>query len=97
MNTIFKGVTVTAEAVLAAIQDFDAQYPDTNDYDSWLDKGTYKYAIQHGDKLYPCKHILNQATGIDTSEFNGGEQTNRVFRELGFRVIQKPWLMRPKK
>lgn len=90
MSTIFKGVTVTAQDILAAMRDFDAQYSDTNDYESWLDKETYKYAVQYGNKLYPCKHILSRATGIDTSEFRGGEQTNRVFRELDFRVIQKP-------
>jgi len=33
---------------------------------------------------------LSQATGIDILEFSGGEQTNSVFRKLGFRVVDKP-------
>jgi len=90
-DTIFKGVTVTDQDILGAINGFDAQYPhDSNEYDSWLEKKSYKYAIQRNKKLYPPKHILSRATGIDTSEFNGGEQTNRVFRELGFHIINKP-------
>lgn len=90
MDTVFKSVTITAKDILTALSDFDAQYPDANEYDSWLEKDMYKYAIQYREKLYPCKYILSQATGIDTSEFSGGEQTNSVFRNLGFHVIDKP-------
>ena len=88
-STIFKGSEVMREDVLRAIKDFDAQYDYTNQYDSWLDKGTYKYALQYKGKLYPCKHILSRATGISVAEFSGGEQTNRVFRDLGFEVVPK--------
>ncbi|MFH1084377.1 MAG: hypothetical protein V1772_01255 [Chloroflexota bacterium] len=90
MRTIFRGVPVTACDILAAMTAFDAQYSDTNDYDAWLDKETYRYAVRHGDRLYPCKRILSLATGFATSEFGGGDQTNRVFRQLGFPVIGKP-------
>jgi 5-methylcytosine-specific restriction protein A len=90
MSVIFKGASITAQDILAAMSDFDSQYPDTNDYDSWLDKETYKYAVRHNNKLYPCKHILSQATGIGTSGFSGGKQTNNVFRKLGFHIIDKP-------
>ena len=89
-RVVFKRITVTAQDILAAMRDFDSQYPDTNAYDSWLDKGNYKYAVERNEKLYPCKHILSRVTGIDTSEFNGGEPTNRVFRQLDFQVIDKP-------
>jgi hypothetical protein len=90
MDTVFKGVTVTTEDILKALSNFDVQCLDPNEYDSWLEKKTYKYAVQHGEKLYPRKYILSQATGIDTSEFNSGNQTNSVFRKLGLRVINKP-------
>ena len=89
-TTVFQQKTVSAQEILRALEDFEAQYADTNDYDSWLDKRIYKYAVQYADRLYPCKYILSQATGIHTSEFGGGEQTNRVFRDLGFNVINKP-------
>ena len=84
------GVRVTAKDILKAMRYFDLQYQNGNDYDSWLDKKNYKYAVKHNSKLYPPKHILSRATAIDTSEFRGGEQTNSVFRKLGFRVIDKP-------
>lgn len=90
MCVIFKGVCVTAQDIRKAMRNFDSQYPKTNDYDSWLDKKNYKYTVQHNRKLYPCKRILSQASAIDTSEFSGGEQTNRVFQKLRFRVIDKP-------
>ncbi len=90
MEAKFKGVTVTRDQVLSVLRDFDAVYPDNNDYDNWREKGSYQYAIQHGDRLYPPKHVLSVVTGISTQEFSGGEQTNRVFRQLGFTVIDKP-------
>jgi len=81
---------VTRQDVLDAVKEFDSEYPDTNDYDSWLDKGNHKYAVQHLGRLYPCKYILSLASGFDRLEFGGGEQTNCVFRQLGFKVIDKP-------
>ena len=90
MDTTFKGTTITTQDVLAAIGHFDAQYPDANAYDSWLEKAVYKFALDHNGKLYPCKYILSQASGIDTTEFSGGPQTNRVFQRLGFHIITKP-------
>jgi len=81
---------VTRQDVLDALNQFDSDYSDTNDYDSWLDKGNYKYAVQHLGRLYPCKYILSLASGFDRRDFNGGEQTNSVFRRLGFEVIDKP-------
>lgn len=90
MSVIFKGVNLTAQDILTAMNDFDSQYQNTNDYDPWLGKETYKYAVWHNGKLYPCKHILSRATRIHTSKFSGGEQTNSVFRKLGFRLIDKP-------
>jgi hypothetical protein len=90
MSTTFRGVSVTAQDILAAMRNFDSLYSDTNECDSWLEKKTYKYAVEYNGKLYPCKHILSQATRIDTSDFNGGEETNRIFRELGLHIIDKP-------
>jgi hypothetical protein len=87
--TTFKGETITRDAVLRALRRFDEAYPDTNQYDNWLDKGNYKYALSYGGKLYPCKHILSEASGLHIRSFSGGEETNRVFRELGFEVVAK--------
>lgn len=80
---------VTRGHVLDALDQFDSEYPSTNDYDSWLDKGNYKYALTYRGRLYPCKYILSLASGFDRRDFGGGEQTNRVFRTLGFQVINR--------
>ena len=89
-TVVFKGVNIIAQDILTAMRDFDSHYADTNEYDSWLYKKNYKYAIERNGKLYPCKHILSRATGINTSEFGGGEQTNSVLRQLFFHVLEKP-------
>jgi len=88
-SVTFLGQDITRQQVIGAINHFDSQYPNTNDYDSWLDK-TYRYAVRYNDGLYPCKFILSLASGFDVSDFSGGEQTNHVFRELGLEVINKP-------
>lgn len=80
---------MTREQVLDVLREFREQYQDTNSYDDWLNKDGYKYAIDHEGYLYPPKHILSQVTGISTKLFSGGEQTNRVFTQLGFTVINK--------
>ncbi|MGB3905716.1 MAG: hypothetical protein WBB22_12405 [Anaerolineae bacterium] len=88
------GRPITRDDVVAALRHFDSMYPDTNDYNGWLDKRTYKYAlryaVRHERRLYPCKYILSLASGFDVTEFGGGQQTNNKFRRLGFEVIDKP-------
>jgi 5-methylcytosine-specific restriction enzyme A len=88
MQTIFKGKIMTRQDILDALQEFSTQYLDPDTYDDWLQKGNYIYALRYGEKTYPPKHILSAAARIPTSEFGGGEQTNRVFQQLGF-IIEK--------
>ena len=89
METTFLRKTVTRQQILDALHEFARQHPDTNTYENWLQKGTYKYAVRYDGRVYPPKHILSVVTGIPTANFNGGEQTNRVFRQLGFDVENK--------
>jgi 5-methylcytosine-specific restriction protein A len=89
METTFRGITITKEQIQKALAGFRAQYPDPDDFDNWLQKRSYKFAIRLDDRLYPPKHILSVVTGIPTTDFSGGEQTNRVFRQLGFDVVEK--------
>jgi hypothetical protein len=83
----FKGEMVTCEEIRREMREFDQAYPDTNLYDHWLEKANYKYAIFEGGKYYSPKHILSQATGISTRDFNSGGETNNVFRQCGFEAI----------
>ncbi|MCC6606170.1 MAG: hypothetical protein IT327_23390 [Anaerolineae bacterium] len=89
MTIEFKGTLVTRDAVLRVLRQFEKDYPEANDYDHWLDKATYKYAVQFNGRLFPPKYILSEVSGTSTKEFTGGEQTNRVFRALGFEVASK--------
>ena len=90
MTIYIRGFAITHDVVLAALREFDAQYPDPNDYDHWLQKKNYKYAIKYEGRVYPPKYILELITGLPARGFNGGEETNRVFKQLGFEVIDKP-------
>ena len=89
MATKFKGKIITRENVTQVLNQFDRTYPDSNDYDNWLDSGNYRYALHYNGRRYPCKYILSEASGFSTDSFSGGEQTNRVFRDLGFEVTRK--------
>jgi hypothetical protein len=89
METTFKRQIVTRQNILNVIRDFDERYPNPGDYDDWLKKASYIYAIRYNTRIYPPKIILSTATGISTKEFSGGEQTNRVLRQLGFVVKNK--------
>jgi hypothetical protein len=91
-QVVFKGQTVMREEILAAMRAFDAEFPDTALYERWLEKESYKYAVTYAGRLYPPKRILSLATGIPTSQFSGGDQTNSVFLALGFEVGSK-WQM----
>ncbi len=88
-QTAFGEKNLNDQDIQRAITEFDARYPDTNLYDSWLEKGTYKYAIFQNDKLYPPKFILSLATGFETTSFNAGE-ARRVLGVLGFQARKKP-------
>ena len=89
MDTYFKRIRISREMVERALVEFDRAYPDTNQYDRWIEKRNYKYAILERGRRYPPKHILSVVCKVDTIYYNGGEQTNRVFRKLGFKIIQK--------
>ena len=84
------GKPIARDDVLAALRQFDSMYPDPNDYDRWLDKRNYHYALRYRGRLYPCKYILSVASGWALTEFSGGEETNSKFCGLCFEVIDKP-------
>jgi 5-methylcytosine-specific restriction protein A len=91
---IYRGHNLVREDILKIISEFDRVYPNTNDYDSWLDKDTYKIALYYNKKYYPARIILSQATGIRVIKFGGGiKAAKRLFSELGFQVVRKPTLL----
>ena len=85
----YKGAKITKEAILKELAGFDAQYKDTNDYDDWLNKDTYKYALIYNGKKYPHKYILSKVSGVNTSEMLGGLPIAEIFTKLGFTVEEK--------
>lgn len=88
--TTFKGKPVTEAAVISALASFDSAYPDSNDYDHWLDNGNYDYALEYQNRRYPPKRILSEIIGVATPKFKGGKRaTNQVFLDLDFVVVSK--------
>lgn len=88
MQTSFRGRIVTRQDVIGAMRDFDRNYAGTEEYTSWLTHKSRKYLVWYNGLQYPPKHILSLVTGIGIAEFSGGEQTNRVFTDLGFKVVE---------
>lgn len=79
----------TRSDILRALAEFDKKYPDTNQYENWLDNATYQYAIRYQGKLYPPKYIFREATGNSVDELHMNEQLRRDFKDLGFEIIDK--------
>lgn len=90
LTVVFKRRSVSKADVLAALQRFDTDYARTRIYEGWWDKANFKYAVEYAGRRYPPKCVLRLAAGLEQGELVGGEGTNRVFRQLGFTVIQKP-------
>jgi len=95
-SVMFKGDLVIRRGILDAMREYAAKHPDTNTFTGrrggskgWLHNRSFKYAVWHGGRAYPPKHILSKATGVPRGEFSGGSQTNEVFAQLGFQVIAK--------
>ena len=85
------GELISHSQVLRALHDFDREYPNTNEYRNWLNRGNYQYAVEHDGKLYPPKKIMRDVLGIpESNKLHGGKPTNRCFERLGFCVIRKP-------
>jgi hypothetical protein len=84
-----RGRTVTRAKIINVFNDFDSQYPDTRDYDDWLNKTKYHSAVRYTGKLYPPKKILSMAANIPLRRAPVGEEANQVFRELGFDIVNK--------
>ncbi|MBZ0307687.1 MAG: hypothetical protein K8I82_16590 [Anaerolineae bacterium] len=79
----------TRSDILRALAEFDKKYPDTNQYENWLDNAAYQYAIRYQGKLYPPKHIFREAVGNRIDELKMSEQLRQVFKDLGFEIIDK--------
>ena len=83
---------VSKHDILKAIAQFDREFPKTNDYDRWLDKRSYKYALEYEGRCYPPKKIMSMATAMPRSCFYGGWHSygvNEYFERKDFKIILK--------
>ena len=80
LSTTVRGVPITKEDILRAMQRFDveqrASYPERK----WK-----KYAVRYNGKIYPPKDLLRVATGLSKIA-GGGAPTNKPCESLGFSV-----------
>ena len=93
MSTItLRGREVSRRDVLDALADFDRVYPNTRQFDNWLEKKNHKWAIEYEGKLYPVKYILSKASGVHVNRFYGGSNpgcANHLLGRLGFQIVKK--------
>lgn len=88
-TVIFMDVEISNATVLDELKEFDRKYKDTNDYENWKFNSNYKHMLVYEGRHYPPKYILQEASGIHRTLFNGGDQTNDIFRNLGFDIEDK--------
>jgi len=80
-TTNFRGTPISDADIVNAMNRFDNERRAT--FTRWK-----KYAVEYKSKMYPPKVILRIVSAYEGS-FPGGEPTNRIFRELGFAVIDR--------
>ncbi len=82
---------VSADKIAEAMQQFDTQLRNTQEWANWDQNQVHKYAIEHHDIRYPVKQVVSLATVIPVSDFSGGEgagQANQYVMQLGFKVVR---------
>lgn len=84
---------ISESDILRAFVQYDEEYPDTNDYEHWLDNKRYTKALMHNGKFYPPKIIMLMAdkgrTVRNTKDFSTGQAINRFKKNHNFIIIHK--------
>ena len=78
---------VTQDKIKEALKIFDRKYRNSPEFTGWENRGTQRYAIVDGGRLYPPKMIISLASGMKRSDFSGGCQSNSYLAKRGFRII----------
>lgn len=74
------------DAILDAMSNFDEQSRLSADWRDWEDNVHHKWALIHDGRRYPVKEMIRRAAGTSSTNFSGGEESNRYLRSLGFTV-----------
>lgn len=77
---------VDRDAVLRALNEFDANLRQSAEWANWDSKKSQLWALPHGDRLYPPKRIIAMATGQPVNTFDGGPESNDFLAARGFTV-----------
>jgi hypothetical protein len=79
-QTTYRGRPITDEDVLRAMERFDKEFRASFPARKWV-----IYAVDHNGQLYPPKETIRLITGGSVP--GGGRPVNRIFDDLGFKVI----------
>lgn len=80
-------MNANVEQVNNALTNFDTNLRHREEWSSWIDNQSYKYAIINDSKLYPVKQIVSMAARLPKTEFSGGDVSNKLLTGLGFKII----------
>jgi hypothetical protein len=78
---------VSADALSAALAEFDNSLRSEPEWQGWETKLNHKYAIEVDGRFYPVKQIVSMATGTPKSDFNGGDEANGYVTSRGLRIV----------
>lgn len=76
------------EEIQHALERFDRELRDGDEWRDWEDNANHKYAIEHDGRRYPVKQVVSLATGTPRSSFSGGDEANRFAEQRGFQIIE---------
>ncbi|PRX18490.1 dynein-related subfamily AAA family protein [Orenia metallireducens] len=79
---------MSREEIIEALNKFDHNYRDTEEWiDFTLDK-RHKYVIKYEDKTYPVKEIIRIAGDYNVPSFSGGREANSYLSQRGFEIVE---------
>jgi 5-methylcytosine-specific restriction protein A len=77
---------VSHEVIIQALEQFDREFRETEEWADWEDNQAHRYAIRWVGQLYPAKKIVSLATDTPVGYFSGGVQTNKYLEARGFEI-----------
>lgn len=88
----FMGERVTITRIMEALKAFDAAYPNTKDYENWLESSISKYVLRnrHSSRYYPLIDILINIKNISIEDFIDEDDAIEGLRDLGFFIKENP-------
>ena len=79
---------VSHETIVKAMEQFDKDLRDSQEWHNWDQKGNFLNAIEFNGRLYPVKKIISMAAQVSVGTFSGGHPAQDYLRRKGFSIVR---------